>query len=199
MTVTLSLLFVGGVLFSAGAVLMLTRALTRILVGAVIMGNGVNVLILSTAGRAGQPALAHPGADLSRITDPLPQVMVLTAIVITLALTAFMLAMAYRSWQLTGSDEVRDDIEDRRVALRGEEAAERARLQDEYWKRRRQQLSAVPERGAVADRRRLTRVRAEYLRSRFRLRRRLRAARARQARAANLSGDLWDNVLGEDR
>jgi len=41
--------------------------------------------------------------------------MVLTAIVITLALTAFVLAMAYRSWQLNGHDEVQDDLEDRRI------------------------------------------------------------------------------------
>jgi multicomponent Na+:H+ antiporter subunit C len=44
------------------------------------------------------------------------QAMVLTAIVITLGLTAFVLAMAYRSWQLHGHDEVQDDLEDRRVA-----------------------------------------------------------------------------------
>jgi multicomponent Na+:H+ antiporter subunit C len=46
------------------------------------------------------------------MSDPLPQAMVLTAIVITLGLTAFLLAMAYRSWQLTGHDDVQDDVED---------------------------------------------------------------------------------------
>ena len=51
------------------------------------------------------------------MSDPLPQAMVLTAIVIGLALTAFMLAMSYRSWQLNGNDEVQDDREDRRIAL----------------------------------------------------------------------------------
>jgi multicomponent Na+:H+ antiporter subunit C len=46
------------------------------------------------------------------MSDSLPQAMVLTAIVITLGITAFLLAMAYRSWQLTGHDEVQDDVED---------------------------------------------------------------------------------------
>ena len=50
------------------------------------------------------------------MSDPLPQAMVLTAIVIGLALTAFMLAMAYRSWTLNDHDEVQDDLEDRRIA-----------------------------------------------------------------------------------
>ena len=41
--------------------------------------------------------------------------MILTAIVITLGMTAFLLAMAYRSWLLTGHDDVQDDVEDRRI------------------------------------------------------------------------------------
>ncbi len=52
------------------------------------------------------------------MADPLVQAMMLTAIVIGLATTAFMLAMAYRSWQLNGNDEVQDDLEDRRIAQR---------------------------------------------------------------------------------
>jgi multicomponent Na+:H+ antiporter subunit C len=50
------------------------------------------------------------------MSDPLPQAMVLTAIVITLGMTAFLLALAYRSWQLHRHDEVQDDVEDRRIA-----------------------------------------------------------------------------------
>ena len=57
------------------------------------------------------------------MTDPLPQALVLTAIVISLGTTAFVLAMAYRSWQLTGHDDVQDDVEDpaiRRLAAADE-------------------------------------------------------------------------------
>jgi multicomponent Na+:H+ antiporter subunit C len=46
--------------------------------------------------------------------------MILTAIVITLGMTAFLLAMAYRSWLLTGHDDVQDDVEDRRIIERAD-------------------------------------------------------------------------------
>lgn len=200
MTVALPLLVAGGVLFMAGTALLLTRSLTRILLGAVLIGNGVNILFLSTTGRTGDTPLLYPGTDPGQVTDPLPQAMALTAIVITLAVTAFLLAMVYRSWQLTGSDEVPDDIEDRRVALRAEETAERARLQDEYKKLRRQYANAARDGGAAGKARgRVVRARAEYEQSRSRLRRRLRADRLHQPDTTDASSDLWDHVLGEDR
>ena len=49
------------------------------------------------------------------MSDPLPQAMVLTAIVISLATIGFLLALAYRLWQLTGTDDVPDDAEDARI------------------------------------------------------------------------------------
>src|SRR5690625_7143891 len=64
------------------------------------------------------------------MADPLPQAIVLTAIVINLGLTAFVLAMAYRSWQLHGHDEVQDDLEDRRIARRAERGELDARDDD---------------------------------------------------------------------
>jgi multicomponent Na+:H+ antiporter subunit C len=50
----------------------------------------------------------------------MPQALALTAIVISFGLTAFLLALAYRSWQLTGDDLVEDDVEDRRIAREGD-------------------------------------------------------------------------------
>jgi multicomponent Na+:H+ antiporter subunit C len=58
------------------------------------------------------------------MSDPLPQALVLTAIVISLGTTAFLLAMAYRSWQLSGNDDVQDDVED--AAIRRLAAADEA-------------------------------------------------------------------------
>ncbi len=94
--------------------LVLERSLTRILVGFVLIGNGVNVLFLVASGAR------RPRPDRRRVrpppmSDPLPQAMVLTAIVITLGVTAFGLALAYRSWQLQGHDDVQDDVEDRLI------------------------------------------------------------------------------------
>jgi multicomponent Na+:H+ antiporter subunit C len=104
-----------GVLFAAGVYLLLERSLSRVLIGVILIGNGANLLFLVAGGAAGRPPIvgAEPEGQMS---DPLPQAMVLTAIVITLGMTAFLLAMAYRSWQLHGHDEVADDVEDRRVA-----------------------------------------------------------------------------------
>ncbi|ACZ23433.1 multisubunit Na+/H+ antiporter, MnhC subunit [Sanguibacter keddieii DSM 10542] len=103
-----------GVLFTTGVYLLLERSLTRVLIGFILLGNGANLLFLVAGGRAGGAPLIGE-TDPADMSDPLPQAMVLTAIVITLALTAFVLAMAYRSWQLHGHDEVQDDLEDKRI------------------------------------------------------------------------------------
>lgn len=103
------------VLVAVGVYLILERSLTRIIIGVVLLGNGVNLLLLLSGGRAGGPPIIDltPAEEMS---DPLPEALILTAIVITLGMTAFLLALAYRSWQLNGHDEVQDDIEDRRIA-----------------------------------------------------------------------------------
>ncbi|MFE7134411.1 Na(+)/H(+) antiporter subunit C [Streptomyces sp. NPDC057638] len=182
MTVSLALLVTAGVLCAVGGVLLLMRALSRILIGAVILGNGINLLMLAAGGAAGAAPLLYPGVDLARVTDPLPQAIALTAIVITLATTAFLLSMAYRTLRVTGTDEVQDDIEDRRVALRAQVQEERAALRE-----RRAPRGSRPEGSTAA-----------YRSERRRLRTVLREDRAFQARARDASGDLWNDILGED-
>lgn len=110
----LTLIIVGGILITAGVYLLLERSLTRILVGLLLAGNGVNLLFLVASGAAGgAPIIKLTAAD--QMSDPLPQAMVLTAIVITLGMASFLLTMAYRSFQLNGNDEVADDVEDRKI------------------------------------------------------------------------------------
>ncbi len=111
MSPNLTLLAIAAILIATGVYLMMERSLTRILVGVLLASNGVNVLFLVISGAAGGAPIigVTPKQDMS---DPLPQAMVLTAIVITLAVTAFLLTMAYRSFQLNGNDEVADDVED---------------------------------------------------------------------------------------
>jgi len=114
MSSSLTLMIVSGVLITAGVYLMMERSLTRILVGVLLAGNGVNLLFLIASGEPGGAPFI--GTERGRdISDPLPQAMVLTAIVITLGLTAFLLTMAYRSLQLNGHDEVADDVEARQI------------------------------------------------------------------------------------
>jgi multicomponent Na+:H+ antiporter subunit C len=115
-TANLTLVITAAVLVGSGVALMLERSLTRVLVGVVLLSNGVNIAILLSGGAAGPAPIvdkADPGATTS---DPLPQALMLTAIVITLGTTAFVLAMAYRRWQLSDHDDVQDDVEDAIIA-----------------------------------------------------------------------------------
>lgn len=208
MTETLVLVLAGGCLFGAGTVLLLTRPLTRILLGVVLLGNGVNLLMLATAGAAGTPPLLYPGRNPEGMTDPLPEAFILTAIVITLALTAFLSTMAYRAWQLAGTDDVQDDVEDLRIALRADYVEERDRLRATYRDRRaayRARLDTETGEAAAARQhhayRQLGRARSRYREARRRARTEVRADRARQARAEESTeeDDLWETILGADR
>lgn len=116
MSVNITFLVITGVLLAAGFYLVLERTLTRVLLGIMLLGNGVNLLILTTGGRRGVAPLFDSSRDSSEYSDPLPQALILTAIVITFAVTAFLLAMIYRSWALTSADIVADDTEDIKVS-----------------------------------------------------------------------------------
>lgn len=109
-------LVVASVLVAAGVYLVLQRLLTRVIIGLGLVSHGVNLLIVLSAGNAGVPPVLADGVDPLQVSDPLPQAMVLTAIVITFGVTAFLLALALRSYLLIGTDAVEDDLEDRRIA-----------------------------------------------------------------------------------
>lgn len=119
MSPSLTLALLCGVLFGTGTILLLSRSVVRALLGVLLMGNGVNLLYIIASGRAGQAPLvdgkSNPPIGADGISDPLPQAMVLTAIVITLAVTAFTLALAHRAVQLAATDVVIDDEEGRRA------------------------------------------------------------------------------------
>jgi multicomponent Na+:H+ antiporter subunit C len=110
MTVSVALILAAAAMIGCGVYLMLERSLTRILIGLIMVSNGVNVLFLVAGGAAGRAPIN--GAGSYAMSDTLPPALVLTAIVISLGTTAFLLAMAYRSWQLTGHDDAQDDVED---------------------------------------------------------------------------------------
>nr|WP_279590692.1 Na(+)/H(+) antiporter subunit C [Dermatophilus congolensis] len=109
-----------GVMMACGVVLLLERGIVRSFIGVVLMGNAVNLLFLAAGGAAGKSAIVGLW-PVSQMSDPLPQAMVLTAIVITLALTGFVMALAHRAWQLSSSDIITDDDEDARIARRAAE------------------------------------------------------------------------------
>ena len=111
---TVLMAVVAGLLCACGTYLVLGRQLSRVVIGIGLLGHGANILLVLSGGHGGDPAFV--GGDSSSFADPLPQAMVLTAIVITFGVIAFLLALAYRSWTLTANDEVEDDLEDRRIA-----------------------------------------------------------------------------------
>ncbi len=117
---TLISLLVVSLLFGVGTFLLLQRSLAKVIIGLALLSHGANLFILLSSSRIGAPPVLSEGVDPGTVSDPLPQAMVLTAIVITFGVTAFLLGLALRSYLLTGSDEVEDDLEDRRIAASGE-------------------------------------------------------------------------------
>jgi multicomponent Na+:H+ antiporter subunit C len=118
------LILIGG-LTSVGVYLLLERSLTRMLLGLLLIGNAVNLLILLVGGPSGNPPVRGRISDGNTTTaDPLAQGMILTAIVISMGIAAFVLSLIYRTYRLTTEEEVANDPEDTRVAkLTDEELA----------------------------------------------------------------------------
>ncbi|WP_019970401.1 Na(+)/H(+) antiporter subunit C [Mycobacterium sp. 141] len=117
MTTFLVPLLLIGALTSIGVYLLLERNLTRMLLGLLLAGNAVNLLILTAGGASGNPPIRGSRSEGATTTaDPLAQGMILTAIVISMGVAAFVLALAYRSYRLTTVEEVDNDPEDTRVS-----------------------------------------------------------------------------------
>lgn len=114
-TINLTMAATVAVLYSVGFYLLLSRSLMRVLIGVVVLGHASNLLLQLAGGPPGRAPILG-GASAERLADPLPQALALTAVVITFALTTFLLALGYRAFALVGHDEVQDDVEDRRIA-----------------------------------------------------------------------------------
>ncbi|MCC6855762.1 MAG: Na(+)/H(+) antiporter subunit C [Microbacteriaceae bacterium] len=117
MSVSLVLLIVMAVLYACGVYFLLERSMTKVLLGFLLVGNATNLLIIIMAGPAGLAPIVTEGVEPDQMTDPLPQALILTAIVITFSVSAFLMALIYRSWRLGKEDSLEDDADD--VAMRG--------------------------------------------------------------------------------
>lgn len=115
MSASLTLIVVMAVLYAVGIFLLLERSMTRVLLGFLLVGNATNLLILIVSGRAG---VAPFFGQSERVADPLPQAFILTSIVITFGVSAFLMALIYRSWRLANANVVYDDSEDIEVGRR---------------------------------------------------------------------------------
>ena len=127
MTVLLAL--VAAILFSLGTWLLMQRRLSRIIIGVGLLGHGANILLVTAGGPSGRSPIIGAADAGTTYADPLPQALALTAIVITFGVTALLLALGFRSWQITRDDRVEDDIEDRLISRR--KHTERAAAENE--------------------------------------------------------------------
>ncbi len=93
-----------GVLFASGTYLILQRHLLRVIVGLSLYSHAANLALMVSGGlKRGRPPLLTTDAPYA---DPLPQALVLTAIVISFGMTAFAMVLAFRTRQVFGSDGV---------------------------------------------------------------------------------------------
>ena len=103
------LVLLAGGMLSAGLYLLLQRRLAQLIVGLGIVTNAVNLLIFTVAGlsRSGAPVIPDGADELPRAaSDPTPQALVLTAIVIGFGVLAFFIALAYRAYREVGTDDL---------------------------------------------------------------------------------------------
>ena len=107
MTIVLALTV--GVLYAAGTYLLLRRGAVRVVFGLALLGYAANLLIFTAAGLTrGAPPLIPEGATelQGAYADPLPQALILTAIVIGFGVQAFALVLLKRTCQEAGTDDV---------------------------------------------------------------------------------------------
>jgi len=98
-----------GVLYASGIYMMLRRSLVKLIIGLGLLSNGANLLIF-TVGRLtrGRPPLVPDGATspVPPFADPLPQALILTAIVISFGVLAFSVVLFHRAYQTVGTDDL---------------------------------------------------------------------------------------------
>ncbi|MBI2868732.1 MAG: Na+/H+ antiporter subunit C [Chloroflexi bacterium] len=103
--------YVIGGLYAAGIYLMLQRSLGQLIIGLAILSNAVNLLIFTAAGlsRGRSPIIPEGQTTLvGDFADPVPQALILTAIVIGFGVLAFGLVLGFRAYQNTGADDINE-------------------------------------------------------------------------------------------
>lgn len=103
------LAFVIGGIYAAGLYMMLRRSITKLIIGLSLLSHASNLLIFTTGGlvRARPPIIADDAATIvAPFADPVPQALVLTAIVISFGVTAFALVLLHRTYLTVGTDDL---------------------------------------------------------------------------------------------
>ncbi|WP_159887817.1 Na(+)/H(+) antiporter subunit C [Paenibacillus puerhi] len=97
---------IAGILFTVGTYLILNKNLLRIILGITIFSHATHLMLLAVNGikKGAAPLL---GENAASYTDPIPQALILTSIVISFALTAFLLVLGYRTYVELGTDNMK--------------------------------------------------------------------------------------------
>jgi multicomponent Na+:H+ antiporter subunit C len=104
----LLLAVVAGILYATGLYLMLRRRLAQLIIGLSLLSNGSNILILAAAGatRGRPPLITAEGMTAEQFADPVPQALILTAIVIGFGVLAFSLVLSHRVHRSVDTDDI---------------------------------------------------------------------------------------------
>lgn len=93
-----------GVLFATGTYMILRRSIVKLIVGLGLLGHGANLLLFAMGSlRRGESPILDSG---HAVANPVPQALILTAIVIGFGVSAFALTLAYRASNATGHDDL---------------------------------------------------------------------------------------------
>lgn len=106
MEIILSILI--GILYTAAVYLLLRRSIVKLIIGIILLSNATNLLIFVSAGltRGAPPFVSDVEKTAENISDPLPQALILTAIVIGFGIVAFTLALKFKFFEATGTDDL---------------------------------------------------------------------------------------------
>ena len=103
------LAFLIGGLFSGAIYMILRRCVVKLIIGLALLSHASNLLIFTIGGiiRGRAPIIAEGAKQISEtVSDPLPQALILTAIVISFGLTAFVIVLIEQVYQVVGVDDV---------------------------------------------------------------------------------------------
>lgn len=99
---------IAGALFATSIYMILRRSIIKLVIGLILLSNAANLVIFSAAGMTeGVPPLVPEGADtIAHSADPLPQALILTAIVIAFGVLAFAVVLINRAYEIVGVDDL---------------------------------------------------------------------------------------------
>ncbi len=98
-----------GALFAASVYMMLRRSIVKLVIGLILLSNAANLLIFTVSGLTrGAPPLIPEGLEVppDAWADPLPQALILTAIVIGFGVLAFAVVLIHRAYEVVGEDDM---------------------------------------------------------------------------------------------